>query len=193
MLYESSFCMPAPNPLAIFAPRFNQLGVRWMAVGSIASSAYGECRVTNDLDVIVVLDRTEAGSVAKAFPENEFYCPPADVIQLEAARAQRGHFNLIDHQTGFKADVYLATSEPLQLWAWKHRREVPVAGTRAWIAPPEYVIIGKLEFFREGGSEKHLRDIRSMLSVTEIDRALVEKEVKKRGLTNAWQKGQLGG
>jgi len=28
------------------------------------------------------------------------------------------------------------------------------------VAAPEYVIVRKLEFFREGGSEKHLRDIR---------------------------------
>lgn len=162
-----------------------------MAVGSIASSAYGEYRVTNDLDIIVVLGRTQADSVAAAFPENQFYCPPVDVIRLEAGRAQRGHFNLIEHETGFKADVYLATNDPLQLWAWKHRREVQVVGTTAWIAPPEYVIMGKLEFYREGGSEKHLRDIRSILSVTEVNRALIDEEVNKRGLTNLWEKAQL--
>ena len=30
-------------------------------------------------------------------------------------------------------------------------------------APPEYVIVRKLQFFREGGSCKHLRDISRML------------------------------
>ena len=29
-----------------------------------------------------------------------------------------------------------------------------------------YVIIRKLEFYREGGSDKHVRDIRSMLAVS---------------------------
>jgi len=38
----TKFAMPEDNPLAIFAPGLNALGVPWMAVGSIASSAYGE-------------------------------------------------------------------------------------------------------------------------------------------------------
>jgi hypothetical protein len=180
--------MPAPNPVAIFAPPLNQLGVRWMAVGSIASSAYGEYRVTNDIDVIIMLQRADAAAVAAAFPLEDFYCPPIDVIKIEASRTRRGHFNLIHHATGFKADVYLASNEPFQLWAWAHRRELEIAGTTAWIAPPEYVIVGKLEFFREGGSEKHLRDIRSMLAVTDVDRVLVEKEARERRLADYWQR-----
>ncbi len=32
------------------------------------------------------------------------------------------------------------------------------------LAPPEYVIVRKLQFFREGGSQKHLRDISRMLT-----------------------------
>lgn len=105
--------MPAPNPLAIFAPRLHQIGSRWMAVGSIASSAYGEFRATNDIDVILVIDRDAAVAIGAAFPETEFYCPTIDVIKVEAGRAQRGHFNLIHHETGFKADVYVANGEPL--------------------------------------------------------------------------------
>ena len=140
------------------------------------------------MDVIVLLDKTEASRLAEAFPENEFYCPPAEVIRLEAGRSQRRHFNLIDHETGFKADVYIATSEALQVWALKHRREIEIAGTTAWIAPPEYIIVGKLEFYREGGSEKHLRDIAGMLAVTEVDLALLEGAAKERGLTDAWRK-----
>ncbi len=178
--------MPAPNPLAIFAPRLNQTGSRWMAVGSIASNAYGEFRTTNDIDVILVIDRDSAVAIGAAFPETEFYCPPIDVIKVEAGRAQRGHFNLIHHETGFKADVYVASDERMQLWAWNQRRKVEVAGATAWIAPPEYVIIGKLEFYREGGSEKHLRDIRGILAVTDIDHAFVEAEVAARGLHDSW-------
>ena len=47
--------------------------------------------------------------------------------------------------------------------------------TPVWLAPPEFVIVQKLEFFREGGSEKDLRDIRGMLAVTEVDRELIER------------------
>jgi hypothetical protein len=179
--------MPNPNPVAIFAPPLNQLGLRWMAVGSIASNAFGEFRVTNDVDLILVLPRDQAKRLAEAFPESEFYCPPIDVMEQEAARDERGHFNLIHHETGFKADIYLAGADPLQKWALRHRREIELDDSVVWIAPPEYVVIGKLEFFREGSSEKHLRDIRGMLAVTLIDRTFLEKEVSARGLLELWR------
>ena len=63
-------------------------------------------------------------------------------------------------------------------------------GKPAYFAPPEYVIISKLEFYREGGSDKHLRDIRSMLAISgeTIDRALIEQAVNELGLAEQWHK-----
>ena len=179
--------MPPPNPVSIFAPPLNEAGLRWITVGSIAASAYGEFRVTNDVDLVLVMNRGDASQLARAFPDEEFYRPPLEVMEVEAARAQRGHFNLIHHQTGFKADVYLAGRDPLSAWALANRRQAMVAGTNVWLAPPEHVVIGKLEFYREGGSEKHLRDIRAMLAVTPVDRACVERETARRGLIEQWQ------
>jgi hypothetical protein len=180
--------MAAPNPVAIFAPRLNETGLRWMAVGSIASNAYGEFRVTLDVDIILLLEARDAKLLTAAFPEEKFYCPPTDVVAIEAARSERGYFNLIDHETGFKADIYLAADDSLMHWAFEHRREITVHGTRVWIAPPEYIIVGKLEFFREGGSDKHLRDIRGILAITDVDQALLEKEITRRGLTGQWER-----
>jgi hypothetical protein len=180
--------MPAPNPLAVFAPGLNQAGVQWMAVGSVASNAYGEFRTTNDVDLIVLISPMQARSLVTAFPLERFYCPPADVIEAEAARPERGQFNLIHHETAFKADIYIGKPDSLQNWAMQHRRELTVDNIPVWIAPPEYVVVGKLEFFREGGSEKHLRDIRGMLAGTEIDHSFLEQEIIERGLTEQWQR-----
>lgn len=158
-----------------------------MTVGSIAANAYGEFRVTNDVDLVLLLQPGEAAALAAAFPEDEFYRPPVEVIQIEAARPQRGHFNLIHHETGFKADIYLAGQDALHAWALERRRGAQVGGVDLWLAPPEYVILGKLEFYREGGSEKHLRDLRAMLAVTPVDRAFLEKEINARGLAELWR------
>lgn len=179
--------MPAANPIAIFAPGLNQLRLQWMAVGSIASNAYGQFRATNDVDLVLGIERGDASRLREVFPPDEFYCPPADVIEVEAERAERGHFNLIHHETGFKADIYVAGADPLQGWAFARRREIRVDDMTVWIAPPEYVILGKLEFYREGGSEKHLLDIRGMLAVTDVDRTFLEKEVVRRGLADIWR------
>ena len=57
------------------------------------------------------------------------------------------------------------------------------------IAPPEYVIVRKLEYFREGHSEKHLRDIRAMLAVSgeQLDRATLNEWIQRQGLESEWR------
>jgi hypothetical protein len=178
--------MALPETVALIADRLNSTGATWMATGSVAAMTYGEYRTTNDVDIILTLAPSGAAKIGAAFPLEEFYCPPLDVISVEAARATRGHFNLLHHDTGFKVDIYLAGSDELTLWALAHRQKIPLGDSIVWLAPPEYVIIGKLEFYREGGSEKHLRDIRGMLAVTDMDRPFLEKEIGARGLEEAW-------
>jgi hypothetical protein len=179
--------MALPETVALIADRLNSTGAIWMTTGSIAAMTYGEYRATNDVDVILTLAPSDAAKIGAAFPLEEFYCPPLDVISIEAARPEKGHFNLLHHDTGFKADIYLAGSDRLARWALANRQKIPLGNSIVWLAPPEYVIIGKLEFFREGGSEKHLRDIRGMLAVTDMDRPFLEKEVATRGLQDAWR------
>jgi hypothetical protein len=85
------------------------------------------------------------------------------------------------------------TEDPLHQWAFKNRRHVELTkNLSVWVAPPEYVIIRKLEYFREGASEKHLEDIRKMLSQLEqhFDIEFLEGEIKKRGLSPAWKRIQ---
>ncbi len=182
--------MPELDPATVFAPRFNALGAPWAATGSIASIIYGEVRTTQDIDVMVLLDAGAAAAIERVFPETEFYRPPREVIETERTRERRGHFNLIHFDSGYKADVYLSRDDPLHTWALRNRRSVDIGGAQLWLAPPEYVIIHKLEFFREGGSDKHLRDIRAMLAVTDVDLALIRSEVERRGLADEWRRCQ---
>jgi len=58
-----------------------------------------------------------------------------------------------------------------------------------WFAIPEAVIVHKLRFFREGGGERHLRDIRGMLAVGggAIDRPMIERATAELGLTAQWR------
>ena len=180
--------MPEANLFLMFTQRLNTLGVAYMVSGSVAVIIYGEPRLTHDVDLIVVLDREHIARLPEVFPPAEFYCPPTEVIELEAAREQRGHFNIIHHETGFKADVYLHGRDPLHAWGLARARQLGVEGQLFVVAPPEYVILRKLEYYREGGSEKHLRDIRSMLDTSPdaINRTELEKQISARGLQEAW-------
>lgn len=182
--------MPSPEPFRIFTRKLEELGVPYAVTGSLAAIYYGEPRLTNDVDIIVLLRHADAVRVEKAFPLDHFYCPPAEVIAVELAREQRGHFNLIHHETGFKADIYLTGGDPLHAWALERAQSVSLDDDIVRFAPPEYVIVRKLEFFKEGGSPKHLRDVRRMLDSLGDDwsREKLLDWISKRGLEAEWKK-----
>jgi len=177
--------MPAPSPLSAFLEPFERLGLPYCVTGSVAASVYGEPRLTADIDVVLLLESRDIPALRAAFPHPEYYSPPDEALHESLHRG--GMFNLIHHASQFKADIYVAAGDPLHDWALGHRRRIDIGGTGAWIAPPEYVILRKLQFYREGGSDKHVRDIRFMLAATPIDREFVETEVARRGLQETWQ------
>jgi hypothetical protein len=184
--------MPERNLFQIFISRLNAIGIRYMVTGAVASIIYGEPRLTNDIDLVVELRREKAEEIVKAFPSNEFYCPPVEIIKLEAGRTLNGHFNIIHHETGFKADVYISGQDRLHNWAMSRVKRIELEGEHVWLAPPEYVILRKLEYYREGGSEKHLRDIASMVTIAsdQINFQELTTKIKHYALLNQWEKAQ---
>ena len=184
--------MPAPDPFAPFLEPLERLGLPYCVTGSVAASVYGEPRLTADIDVVLLLKLQNVPALRSAFPEADYYVPPEEILREEIARNARGMFNLIHHKSQFKADIYLAAHDRLHAWALEHRRRIELAGSGAWIAPPEYVILRKLEFLREGGSDKHLRDIRYILAATAVDRTFIETEIARLEVQAQWLKSTDG-
>lgn len=159
-----------------------------MVTGGVAAVVYGDPRFTRDIDIILRLTPADAPRFTSAFDAKRFYLPPPEALRREATRKAGGHFNVIDRETSFRADVYLAGSDALHAWAFERRRALDLEDTRVWIAPPEYVILRKLEYHRDSGSERHLRDIAMMLRVSaeHIDLEEVERWVERLGLSAQW-------
>lgn len=169
--------MREPSLSEPFIVRLERLGLPYFVTGSTAGIIYGEPRMTHDVDIVVALLPRDVHAFVEAFPLEEFYCPPEDVLAIEVRRGQRGHCNLIHHDTGFKADVYIAFDE-LHRWALAHRRMISLDGLSISVAPVEYVIVRKLEYFR------------GMLEVSHagIDRPFLEEWIARLGLTAEWRR-----
>ncbi len=180
--------MPELDLLKIFISRFNQLRIRYMVTGAMASIIYGKPRLTHDLDLVIDLEPFNIGSFTEVFPLSEFYCPPPEIIKIEISRPSGGHFNLIHHTTGFKADIYPMGNSKLHQWALNKRKEIRFEGESIWIAPIEYVILRKLEYYHEGGSEKHLNDIGGILELSgdQIDFRVLMEKIDNKGLLKEW-------
>lgn len=182
--------MPALDPIWVFLNKIEDAKFTYFVTGSVASIFYGEPRLTHDIDLVLHLEKKDVNHFCTVFPLSDFYCPPEEVLQIEINRHPYGHFNLIHHNSGFKADIYLEGNEPLHKWAFQNRKRIQISlGTSLWLAPPEYIIIRKLEFYREAGSDKHLRDIRNMLPQIEmdLDTVFLSAQLSNRGLEKYWQ------
>jgi len=181
--------VPEPDLLDLFIAPLERVKLdSYMVSGSIASIQYGEPRATLDVDVALMVGRKGLAVFPQLFPDTDYYCPPIDVLEIEVGRPSRGHFNIIHSGSGLKADFYPSTNHPYFSWAMKNRKRWVIREQPVWFAPPEYVILWKLEFFREGGGEKHLRDIRGMVEVSglEMDFDLLNQAVRELGLEAAW-------
>lgn len=181
--------MPEAELSLVFLRPLNQAGIRYLVGGSVAAMLYGEPRFTNDVDVVVFLRDGDVARLASIYPAPEFYLPPAEVIAAEVARTSKGQFNVLHNPTGFKADFFTTGRDELNVWAFRHARRLDYLGEPIVIAPPECVIVRKLEYLREGGSEKHVRDIRTMLRVSDelIDQRELEWWIRERGVMAEWE------
>ncbi|NQT27559.1 hypothetical protein HQ585_19550 [candidate division KSB1 bacterium] len=180
--------MQVTDLFLVFLQPLNKAKIKYMVTEAAGVILYGAPRMTHDLDLVLEISSIQAEKLALFFPEDQFYCPPREVVLLELGRPRRGHFNLIHQRTGFKADCYLMGDDPLHKWAMEHRNKLDYQGNEIQVAPPEYVIIRKLQYYQEGHSEKHLLDIRSILDISSkrIDRPRLERMLGDAGLTTLW-------
>ncbi len=164
----------------------DRLGLRYALVGSYGTLAYGEARFTHDIDIVVDLPDERVPDFCAAFPAPEWYV--SESAAREAVRRRRP-FNVIHTTSGGKLDIMLPGRDEWGQVQLDRRRAVRLLPDRTvYAAHPEDVIIGKLRYFHEGGSDKHLRDIAGMLQVSGelIDRANVRRWAEKLGVTEAW-------
>jgi len=105
-------------------------------------------------------------------------------------RPKRHQFNIIHLPSGLKLDVIQCQDTEFgRLDISRGVRLKSEGFYDAWFGSPENVILMKLKFFQEGGSEKHLRDIASVVLVqgANLDRAYIELWSEKLGVIREWQ------
>jgi hypothetical protein len=97
---------------------------------------------------------------------------------------------VIHPESGNKIDVMIAGNDAWGRSQLARRRRVPLLSALEGVAAaPEDVIISKMLYYQEGGSEKHLRDITGILKISreKIDRQYVAKWAGELGLTEIWE------
>ncbi|MBI1832123.1 MAG: hypothetical protein HYR84_11810 [Planctomycetes bacterium] len=164
-----------------------RLAIPYMLVGSFASSAYGEPRFTRDIDIVLDLTSAQVSDFCAAFPPPEYF-----VSEQAASEAvlRRFQFNVLHPASGHKIDFILPRSDEWGRLQMERRQTVQLLPDRAGVAArPEDVILGKMWYYAEGGSGKHLGDITGILRISgdAVDRDYITAWAAKLGLTEIWQ------
>jgi hypothetical protein len=137
----------------------------------VATIFYGEPRFTVDIDIVVDLPADRIRDFCAAFAPEEFYLREEAVRRAVRSRSQ---FNIIHPSSGLKIDIMVSAGTPFDRSRFARIRRIrPGEDFEASFASPEDVILEKLEYYREAGSQKHLRDIAGVLRISgeAIDRS----------------------
>jgi hypothetical protein len=178
--------MEPSDLLRVVANVFETLGLRYFVTGSTVTIFFGEPRFTNDIDIVVNLPESQVIEFCRQFPKNEFYV--SEVAAREAV-VRKTQFNIVHPASGLKVDVIIPQENPYNQSRFSRARRVKAGDDlEPYFASPEDAIIKKLEFYREGRSEKHVRDIVGVLktNTARIDADYISRWVEQMGLADIW-------
>ncbi|HEY9152163.1 MAG TPA: hypothetical protein VIN60_04700 [Anaerolineales bacterium] len=172
------------------AKALDEMGAPYMIVGAFGGTIFGITRATNDVDIIVDLHGKDFEALSEKFPLPRYYADP-EMIRNSVEMGIM--FNIIDSQEGVKADLVPLKREPEYQHAFDRRIRETFTDENdkpfeAWVAQPTDIIIGKLQAWNEGRSDKHPKDIFAILffclsgySDYEVNLDEVTKEAKRIG------------
>jgi len=173
--------------LKFLVENLERLGLSYAIVGSFASGIWGESRFTQDIDVVINPSLEDVESLCEVFSSPEFY------LSLSAAQdavKQQSQFNVIHLDSGNKIDFMVADDSQWNRSQLDRRVEVALFDDqKGFVAAPEDVILGKLVYHREGGSDKHLRDIAGIVKISreKLDLNYLTKTAQELQVLDTWQ------
>lgn len=165
---------------------FESLGIPYFVTGSMVSIFYGEPRFTNDIDVVADIKEEHISGLLRFFSEKEFYLSE-DAIRDAIKRKYQ--FNIIHPSSGLKIDITICKKNEFDNSRFKRIKKItPIKDMQTNFSSPEDVIIMKMKYYKAGESEKHIRDITSMLKVSDniINRDYINLWAKKLDLLDIW-------
>lgn len=139
--------------------RFERLGIAYMLTGSMAMTEYAMMRMTNDIDIVLEVDSSDATRIIDEF-EPDYYVPHG---RVRDAISRKFMFNLLHQETLVKIDCVMRKDDEFQKVAFSHRRKINFSGFDVWIIGKEDLILSKLKWAKNSRSEMQMRDVASMI------------------------------
>lgn len=172
--------------LRVVTEALDSAGIPSMLTGSLAAAFRGASRATMDVDLVIAPTATALDNFVQRIEALGLY------VSADAARealAHQGMFNVVDPETGWKADLIIRKQRPFSEIEFSRREATDFLGVPLAVASLEDVILSKLEWARLGASGRQLEDVRTLLRIAGdgVDRSYVERWVAALRLRAEWK------
>ncbi len=161
-------------------------GIPFMLTGSVATAFHGTSRATMDIDLVIDPTAPQLDALVSRMEALGAY------VSREAAHDALWHrtmFNVIDPETGWKADLIIRKHRAFSETEFARRQVVDYAGTALHVATVEDVILSKLEWAAIGGSARQIEDVSALLRINAglLDQAYIHEWLDVLGVRAQWE------
>ncbi|MEM9486514.1 MAG: hypothetical protein AAGA83_22795, partial [Cyanobacteria bacterium P01_F01_bin.116] len=133
------------------------LKIVYCVIGGVASTTYGEPRLTINVDLMISVSGTDLYPLVAALEADGFYVAGVE----DAVSGRMNTLQIIDQQTIERADLVIAGNEAWDAVKFNRRQLI----NNFYLASPEDVILNKLRWGKRSQSEKQWRDVLGVLKV----------------------------
>ena len=134
--------------------KLNRQDIPYMLSGSVSSSLHGHPRATKDVDIVIAPTEEQILNFANMLGERYY-------VNLDAVRYAFAHnlmFNVIDNESGWKADFIIRKDRPFSHREFERKCTAKIKKLDVWVTSPEDTILSKLEWAKNSHSEQQFRD-----------------------------------
>lgn len=167
------------------------LGIRYLVGGSLASSLHGIPRATQDVDIVADLTENQIEEIA-ALLSQTFYI---DIEMARDAAKRRSSFNIIDKEYFFKIDIFVQGPDDISAMEMERRVIYQVADSNdlsIYVCSPEDIIAHKLYWYKlgDGVSERQWNDAVNVIKVQKerLDIDYLKRTCRARGVLELLEK-----
>lgn len=161
------------NPISVLfrvTQAFEQVGIDYFLVGSMASSTHGMYRASGDIDLVARITRAHVQPLVESLA-NDFYI---DDLAIRQALASYKSFNVFHLETVFKVDIFIAKDGPFTAKQFERRELLSIAQDikqRVFVATAEDTILAKLARYRKGNEVSNIQwlDVLGVLAARHRD------------------------
>jgi hypothetical protein len=140
-----------------------------MLSGSVAMSIYVLPRATRHFDFVVNLQGKDIPSLVEHFGKG-YYC---DEDAVREAVQKKSIFNVIDYNSGYRADFVVLKNEAFRIAEFSRRTQADFFGTPVYIVSPEDLLLSKLIWIQELQSAIQKEDIGNLAAIPTLDKTYI--------------------